>query len=150
MTVIDVDTEIASLLREFAALSEKDNPGREFGNLSLQNLKILSLLYFRPEPPTMRDVAESIGASMPSTSVMLEKLEKLDLATRKNSTEDRRIVHAELTVTGRRIIEEHVQKSHDALRTALSVLAEPDKKIVLLFFRSYIAAIKDQQDATRY
>lgn len=142
---MDIDKEIAALTREFAGLMQADRSRAEYGNLTILNLHLLAFMYFRETPPTMREIAAAASVSLPSASVMIDRLENESLVTRAHSKTDRRIVQVSLTSKGQRIIEQQVHKSGRVLKKALAGQTEANKRVVLDFFKSYIQAIREEQ-----
>lgn len=81
-------------------------------DLSLSQLKILSLLSEQPAPPageaeylSVKEVAERLGISLPAASRALEPLVKRRLIGRREDPEDRRVKRVRLTGRGEALVE---------------------------------------------
>ena len=81
-------------------------------DLSLSQLKILSLLYEQPAPSageadylSVKEVAERLGISFPAASRALDPLVRRRLIARREDTEDRRVKRVRLTVRGDGLVE---------------------------------------------
>jgi MarR family 2-MHQ and catechol resistance regulon transcriptional repressor len=60
---------------------------------------------------------------------VVDKLEQKNLVKRKASQEDRRLIYAEITDEGNRLIEEVFPKHADVIQEAVGGLSEEEKKI---------------------
>jgi DNA-binding MarR family transcriptional regulator len=70
---------------------------------------------------TQRDLAEQIGISRPTLTVMLQKMEKAGLVARNADEADQRYTHLHLTPEGARAHE----GMHDAMRRLISQVISP-------------------------
>ena len=55
--------------------------------------------------PNFGDIAEQLNLTKPAVSAMVKRLEKIDFVCKKQSSQDKRIFHLELTSKGKQIIE---------------------------------------------
>jgi len=55
--------------------------------------------------PNFGDIAEQLSLTKPAVSAMVKRLEKIDFVCKKQSSQDKRIFHLELTSKGKQIIE---------------------------------------------
>lgn len=141
---MDIDQEIAKLINELGRLSQKERLEKDYGSLTVLNLQLLAYIYFSDRSPKMREIAESIGVSLPSISAMIDRLESDELVKRVHDTKDRRTVQAQLTDKGRHIIQLQIDKSTNTIKDALIGLSDADKQVVLDFFRTYTDNAKKQ------
>lgn len=63
--------------------------------------------------PSMKALASRLGRTMGSLTVMIDRLEKLDLATRQRNPDDRRSYEIVLTESGKTYFEEHERRHLD-------------------------------------
>jgi DNA-binding MarR family transcriptional regulator len=86
------------------------------------------------EKPTMKALATRLGITMGSLTVMIDRLEKLELATRQSNPEDRRSYVIVLKTLGETYFAEH-ERRHLALTEELCVGLEPceEQQLVALF-----------------
>ena len=73
-------------------------------DLSLSQIKTMSALVDR-DAPTVRDLSEAVGLSLPGISRAIEGLVKRGLVKRADDPEDRRCKRVTLTARGRRTFE---------------------------------------------
>ncbi|OGS00519.1 MAG: hypothetical protein A3G41_06675 [Elusimicrobia bacterium RIFCSPLOWO2_12_FULL_59_9] len=109
--------------------------------LSPQEIQVL-LTVGRQGPCTMSEIADSIQLSLSSVTGIVDKLEEKKLARRGRSSEDRRIVQAELMNEGRRLhklaLEGHIQFAHNMLKA----LDGEEQDFLVKLFRKVAAAIQ--------
>jgi DNA-binding MarR family transcriptional regulator len=74
-------------------------------DLSLTQLKALSLLDERPAALSLKDVSEQLGLSVPTTSRAVDGLVRRRLVDRDEDALDRRVRRVGLTAAGRRVVE---------------------------------------------
>jgi DNA-binding MarR family transcriptional regulator len=96
---------LAALLSGTAAAGEVLQKMEETG-LTLTQCKVLSALGREDagEPSTAKDVAERVGASLPTISRAVDVLVRRDLVVREENAEDRRVRHLVLTEEGERLV----------------------------------------------
>jgi DNA-binding MarR family transcriptional regulator len=110
--------------------------------LSLTQLKALSLLDTREDELSVNVLAESLGLSMAATSRMVDGLFKRGLVERDEDPLDRRVKRVQLTPAGRktiekvaavrvsgmeRMLESFSDEQRDKLAAALEVILETDE-----------------------
>lgn len=109
--------------------------------LSPQEIQVLLAVGGRG-PATMSAVAAAVQLSLSSVTGIVDKLEEKRLVVRGRSSEDRRVVKAELTTEGRRLhalaLDGHIRFAHSML-TALDP-QEQDRLVAL--FRKVAGAIQ--------
>lgn len=107
------------------------------GSLSLQELNVLNIIGDN-EPCIMRDIAKQALLSLSSITVIVDKLVKAKLATRLRNDEDRRIVHASLTASGRKIYHAQIEHVHKVLRRLLEGLSTEEQENLLKILQKII------------
>jgi DNA-binding MarR family transcriptional regulator len=91
-----------------------------------------ALVYLsRQERPSLSDVAEHLGLTAPSTSVMVGGLVSRGLVTRQVCPDDRRRVTLALTPVGQDTMESAYKMTEGRLAERLSELQEPERAVVV-------------------
>lgn len=81
--------------------------------LSLQQMHTIEIIGHHG-PLTMKDLAKTMGVTTGTLTVMIDRLEKMELATRAPNPEDRRSYLIDLTEAGREHFTNH-QQMHQLL-----------------------------------
>jgi len=114
-------------------------------NLSLAHVRALYLLAGAPEPLSAGALAERLGLSPAAMSRALDTLVRRRLATRSESSADRRVRLVELADRGRALVDELL-----ALRTAglehFAAGLEPEHRGRLAELLAEINAAEDERD----
>ena len=84
----------------------------------------------RPQdsPVTMTALAEQMGISSQQLTKLINELEGRSLVARSHDRKNRRLVHVEITQTGRDFLQEHVGRISAELARRLAVLSEKDQQ----------------------
>ena len=84
----------------------------------------------RPQdsPVTMTALAEQMGISSQQLTKLINELEGRSLVARSHDRKNRRLVHVEITQTGRDFLQEHVGRISVELARRLAVLSEKDQQ----------------------
>ena len=91
-----------------------------------------SLLYIaRNDHPALRDLSGHLGLTAPSTSKLVDVLEKRSLAARGPSGGDRRRLTLALTAAGRRLLRESMESAREQLAGRMKRLPSKDLQVVL-------------------
>ncbi|MGO4545179.1 MarR family winged helix-turn-helix transcriptional regulator [Paenibacillus sp. 2TAB23] len=89
---------------------------------------VLELLYHRGPQP-LQQIGEKVLMSSGNITYVVDKLEKKDLVRRRASTEDRRLIYADLTDQGKQFVE-HVFPGHQAvIEQAVDGLSSEEKQL---------------------
>lgn len=110
-------------------------------DVSLPEIQVLVYLG-QTGPSRMSDIAGHMFTSLSNLTVIVDKLVKKELAERRRSEEDRRVVIVEMTEKGK----EHYTRHHDIKlqlsRRILAALDDSDRKIYLDLVKKIIRNIK--------
>ena len=79
-------------------------------------------------PVTMTALAEQMGISSQQLTKLINELEGRSLVARSHDRKNRRLVHVEITQTGRDFLQEHVGRISAELARRLAVLSEKDQQ----------------------
>ena len=77
---------------------------------------------------TMTALAEQMGISSQQLTKLINELEGRSLVARSHDRKNRRLVHVEITQTGRDFLQEHVGRISAELARRLAVLSEKDQQ----------------------
>lgn len=79
----------------------------------------------------LRDIGKSLNVTGANITCVMDNLQKRNYAIRIPSKEDRRIINAELTSEGKRIIEEYTPEYAQSISGELKNLSDDEKKSLL-------------------
>lgn len=85
-------------------IHEKSKDQNESGALSFAHVKTLSFIKEKSQP-TMKELADYLGITPPSTTTLIEYFFKNNLINRVYDKSDRRIIRLEITEAGRNSLE---------------------------------------------
>ena len=129
---------------ETANLAAANGPHAE---LTMQETRVVEMLGDSGSQ-MMRAVADYLGLAVNTMTTLADNLERKGLLKRVRSDADRRVIHVELTDTGRQAsqsVHEIKAKFH---REMLAVLTEEEQAILLVLLRK-IGGIADESSSTR-
>ncbi len=129
---------ILDILQQFRELDAEAANGPHM-DLSLQELRVVEYLG-DSGPRMMRELAEYLLIAVNSVTSIVDNLEKKALVRRQRSAEDRRVVHVELTASGRRAYDAAAGEKLSLLRIMLGALSEDDQKKFIALFRKIARA----------
>ena len=91
-----------------------------------------SLLYIaRHDGCALRDLVGHLGLTAPSTSKMIDILERRSLVRRRPSTEDRRKLTLALTPAGGKVLRQALEGAQEQLAARMGALAAGDLRVVM-------------------
>jgi MarR family 2-MHQ and catechol resistance regulon transcriptional repressor len=133
------DVELS--LKVFIALSRVQRFLMDISNKSAQSyglnpteFAVLELLYHKGNQP-LQQIGEKILIASGSITYVVDKLEKKELVVRKPCPRDRRVIFAELTVQGHKLMGEIFPNHEQKLHEALSMLMSDEKQELLLLLK---------------
>ena len=121
--------EIETLLDDLGVLWEMHGaevPDWAEQELTFGQMRLLFLLG-KHGPSPMSRIAEWLGVGLPTASGIVERVERHGLAARQHRSDDRRVVDCQLTVSGRRLIDEIYGMRLEMLRQFLGVLTHEEQ-----------------------
>lgn len=104
-----------------------DRDIRNYG-LNRTEFGVLELLYHKGAQP-IQQIGGKVLMSSGNITYVVDKLEKKEFVKRKTSSEDRRLVFAEITEKGKQFIEEVFPKHTEVIEKAVAGLTAEEKKI---------------------
>jgi len=114
-------------------------------NLTLQQIHTLIFIVKRNKT-TLSDIASFFAITLPSATVLINKLIVLSLVQKSNDRKDRRVINIKLSVKGKSILEEAMKARSLKAHKLLSYLSLEEKKQLYLIFNSLHKRIKKQNE----
>lgn len=100
---------------------------RQYG-LTRTEFGVLELLYHKGSQP-IQQICGKVLMSSGNITYVVDKLEKKGLVARRASTEDRRLIYAEITNKGEQFIEEVFPKHTEVIEQAMAGLSPEEKSV---------------------
>ncbi len=122
--------EYLAVMRDFGRMYTQRilEGSRESSNL-LKLSRIKALYAFRDQDSsTMSELADNIGAKLPSMTMMIDNLADEGLVERARDEQDRRKVIVRLTEKGRRVREEFLQQRNQIAAELFARLSREDEQ----------------------
>jgi len=91
---------------------------------------------------SMSDVASQFKITLPTATVMSDKLVNFDLIQRQQGASDRRVVNISLTEKGENLLKEAMKQRHQKTNKLLSYLSVEDRKQLLRILKNLSANIQ--------
>ncbi|NEW07393.1 MarR family transcriptional regulator [Paenibacillus sp. SYP-B3998] len=89
---------------------------------------VLELLYHKGAQP-IQQIGCKVLMSSGNITYVVDKLEQKQFVSRRTSTEDRRLIYAEITDKGRQFIEDAFPKHIDVIDQAVAGLTSEEKRV---------------------
>lgn len=106
------------LARAYNSVMAHSNRSIQSHGLNSTEFGVLDVLYHKGALP-LQKIGEKVLISSGNITYVVDKLQKKNLLVRRASSEDRRVIYAELTEEGTRLFEhifpEHIQRIKDAV-----------------------------------
>lgn len=122
------------LNRAWRAIAERGRRQVEAQGLRTMEFAVLEVLYHKG-PLTQGQIGEHILLTSGSITAVVDKLEHRGLVERRTCPEDRRVVYAELTEDGRKLIARVFPEHAEVLRNAMAGLTTEEKQIATALLR---------------
>ena len=126
--------EYLAVMRDFGRIYTQRilEGSRESSNL-LKLSRIKALYAFRgQDSSTMTELADNIGAKLPSMTMMIDNLAEEGLVERARDEQDRRKVIVRLTDKGHRIREEFLEQRKQIAQQLFAKLSKEDEQELML------------------
>lgn len=108
-----------------------------FKDLSLLQVHVIRLIKYH-QPCTMGKLAKSMKLSLGSVTQLIDRLIKKDYVKRVRSTEDRRVVFAQLTAKGKKVIKASKKHVDTVAFDMLTRFTESEQKTLLTFLEKMV------------
>ncbi|HLU22325.1 MarR family winged helix-turn-helix transcriptional regulator [Lederbergia graminis] len=113
------------LSRAYRSVNEEVNKHIQKSGLNPTEFAVLELLYHKGKQP-LQQIGGKILLASGSITYVVDKLEKKELVKRNASSEDRRVIYAEVTEKGKNFIEQFFPEHSKRIYELMSAL-EPDE-----------------------
>jgi DNA-binding MarR family transcriptional regulator len=110
--------------------------------LTVQQLKVLTILVTEPAGSTVQTLAKAVGVSLATMSGIVDRLESQEMIERTLDPHDQRVRRASATTTGRETIRRLLAGRPELSRTLLDLLATEDLKALDRGIRALLDAIR--------
>jgi MarR family 2-MHQ and catechol resistance regulon transcriptional repressor len=136
---LDADTAAALrmwvvMTRAWRAVAEHGRRQVEARGLRPMEVAVLEALHHKG-PLTQGQIGEHILLTSGSITAVVDKLEQRGLVVRRSCAEDRRIVYAELTEAGGKLIAMVFPEHAEVLRSAMAGLTTEEKQMATVLLR---------------
>lgn len=138
----DVD-ELIELVFTMNRLT-KDGMENEKGSPSYIQLQALSFV-LRQKNPIMKDVAEYLNITPPSATFLVNNLIKLDLIKRIYDSDDKRIIHLNISNKGKKELQKGFAKSKQHLYKKLSLLSTKERQNFISILKKLSLLVNSKQ-----
>jgi len=114
------------LVRAYNSVTSRSNRDIQSHGLNSTEFGVLDLLYHRG-PQALQKIGEKVLMSSGNITYVVDKLQNKKLISRRASKEDRRVIFAELTETGKAFFEEVFPQHHQVIIDAMEGLSPSEK-----------------------
>lgn len=112
--------------------SMKEEMTFDSDTLQLTVLQLQALIFINKNKAVlMGDIANHFDISLPTATVLSDKLVKAKLIKRNRNKKDRRIVNVSLTEKGKTLLKKAIKQRHQKINKLLSYLSVNDRKKLL-------------------
>jgi MarR family transcriptional regulator, organic hydroperoxide resistance regulator len=133
--IVEIFYEVSRSIREKMAFS------CEAAQLTVLQLQALILIH-KKEILSMGDLANEFKISLPTSTVLSDKLAILNLIKRFESKNDRRIVNVSLTEKGKSLLKKAMKQRHLKINKLLGYLSLGDRNELLRILNNLSSSIK--------
>ena len=147
MSVPDVASKKLALLTDRFAACMLRKPQIPHDGLTILGLRAIATIYFRKQPPTMKELAAQLGIKLPSASVLIDKLEHERYVLRTQDEHDKRITRVHITDKSRELIAARRGHATTIIAEAIEQMNSAEQHVVLQFFEQCIAIA--ERESTR-
>jgi MarR family 2-MHQ and catechol resistance regulon transcriptional repressor len=149
MTVLDrraadLQDVVQDILKQFQCVHTVAANGPHV-ELNMQELRVVEVLG-NEGPQMMRELADHLKVAVNSMTSIVDGLEHKILVQRQRSDKDRRVIHVELTDSGREIYQSLVNVNLRLFRSMLGALTEDEQEIFMVLFRKIARAGRSQMN----
>lgn len=111
--------------------------------LTMQQLKVLTILVTEPEGSTVRFLAKTVGVSLATMSGIVDRLESQEMITRTLDPHDQRVRRVIASPTGRSTVQKLLAARPELSRTPLNLLSLDDLRALTQGIRALVRAVQD-------
>ncbi len=137
-----INDQLAEIIFSFSrVMKEEMTFDSETSQLTVLQLQALILIK-KKKILSMSDIADQFKISLPTATVLSDKLVKTKLVKRARSKSDRRIVNVLLTEKGEVVLTKAIRQRHQKINKMLSYLSLKDKRQILRIMKNLSGKIE--------
>ncbi|PJE65318.1 hypothetical protein COU91_02255 [Candidatus Saccharibacteria bacterium CG10_big_fil_rev_8_21_14_0_10_47_8] len=130
-----LESQLASLTARFVMLLQQKPYEAVDEHLTLLSYRAAFLMYFnKTSKMTMKEIAANLQVTMPSATLLIERLVERKYALREQDENDRRQVRVYLSSSGESLVANKLKIERRRFEEILHMLTDDEKKAVLKFF----------------
>ncbi len=138
----ELEDEIVTTIFKFMALIRGKKTDSSASELTLAQLHCV--IAINDTSPSMAEIANELELSMPTITVTIDKLVKLNYVVRKTDPSDRRVVRVALTTQGKKITQKMRDQKAEIIKSAISKLSVSDRKKTREVMVSLLGALEEK------
>ena len=138
----ELEDEIVTTIFKFMALIRGKKTDSSASELTLAQLHCV--IAINDTSPSMAEIANELELSMPTITVTIDKLVKLNYVVRKTDPSDRRVVRVALTKQGKKIRQKMRDQKAEIIKSAISKLSVSDRKKTREVMVSLLGALEEK------
>ena len=138
----ELEDEIVTTIFKFMALIRGKKTDSSASELTLAQLHCV--IAMNDTSPSMAEIANELELSMPTITVTIDKLVKLNYVVRKTDPSDRRVVRVALTTQGKKITQKMRDQKAEIIKSAISKLSVSDRKKTREVMVSLLGALEEK------
>ena len=138
----ELEDEIVTTIFKFMALIRGKKTDSSASELTLAQLHCV--IAINDTSPSMAEIANELELSMPTITVTIDKLVKLNYVVRKTDPSDRRVVRVGLTTQGKKITQKMRDQKAEIIKSAISKLSVSDRKKTREVMVSLLGALEEK------
>ncbi len=115
--------------------------------LTMQQLKVLTILVTEPDGSTIQALAKTVGVSLATMSGIVDRLESQEMIQRTLDLRDQRVRRVTSTSAGRETVQRLLAGRPEFSRTPLNRLALDDLRALTQGIRALVRAMQEQDPA---
>ncbi|CAM3683302.1 MarR family winged helix-turn-helix transcriptional regulator [Mesobacillus zeae] len=122
------------LSRAYRAINEHVNKVIQNNGLNPTEFAVLELLYHKGDQP-LQQIGGKILLASGSITYVVDKLEKKELLKRIACPNDRRVTYAQITETGKKLIEDIFPEHSQNIHELMGALSEEEKNTAIMLLK---------------
>ncbi|UOQ93491.1 MarR family transcriptional regulator [Halobacillus shinanisalinarum] len=142
---IDHDSSLKSFIvlsRAYRSVEEKIREDIRTYGLNPTEFAVLELLYHKGEQP-IQQIGKKILLASGSITYVVDKLEGKKLLQRVRCPKDRRVIYADITNGGKKLMDEIFPKHQAAIKGIFGELSENEQKTLIILLKRLGLSLKD-------
>ncbi len=125
-----INNLLVVLFNNILTIEERALRRGEFKNMTLNELHVIEAIGIG-NPKNMSQISADIGVTMGTLTTAMNTLIRKGYVTRKKAVEDKRVVLAELTESGKRAFEHHQAFHEEMVTFTMEGLEEPEMDVLV-------------------